>query len=56
MNERIVSPKISSDFANEESATETALRPKSLDDFVGQMRVREQINATRFCLLGTLCH
>ena len=44
MNERIVSPEISSDFSNEENASENALRPKSLGDFVGQKRVREQIN------------
>ena len=40
MNDRIVSPEV----ASEESATETALRPKNLNDFVGQQRVRDQIN------------
>ena len=40
MSERIVSP----DAAIDESATESALRPKSLTEFVGQERVREQIN------------
>jgi len=40
MSERIVSPNA----GNEESATEFALRPKSLTDFVGQQRVRDQIN------------
>lgn len=40
MNERIVSPNI----GIEESATEFALRPKSLADFVGQQRVRDQVN------------
>lgn len=39
MNERIVSPNA----GNEESASEHALRPKSLDEFVGQERVRDQI-------------
>ena len=40
MSERIVNPEVNS----EESTTEHALRPKSLDEFVGQQRVREQIN------------
>ena len=40
MNDRIVSPEV----ASEESATENALRPKNLNDFVGQQRVRDQIN------------
>ena len=40
MNDRIVSP----DAGSEESATENALRPKNLNDFVGQHRVRDQIN------------
>ena len=40
MNERIVSAEVGS----EESATENALRPKNLHDFVGQQRVRDQIN------------
>lgn len=40
MSERLVSPNA----GNEESATEFALRPKTLTDFVGQHRVRAQIN------------
>ena len=40
MSERIVSPNA----GNEESATEFALRPKSLAEFVGQKRVRDQIS------------
>lgn len=40
MSERIVSPESSGD----ESAAESALRPKSLTEFVGQGRVREQIS------------
>lgn len=40
MSERIVSP----DAGNEESASEHALRPKSLTEFVGQQRVRDQIS------------
>ena len=40
MSERIVSPNAGGD----ENASEHALRPKSLNDFVGQQRVREQIN------------
>lgn len=39
MSERIVSPNA----GNEESASEHALRPKSLNEFVGQERVRDQI-------------
>lgn len=39
MNERLVSPNV----ASEESATEHALRPKSLSEFVGQQRVRDQV-------------
>lgn len=39
MNDRIVSPSV----GNEESASEHALRPKSLTEFVGQQRVRDQI-------------
>lgn len=39
MGERLVNPEAS----NEESGTEGALRPKSLDEFVGQQRVRSQI-------------
>ena len=40
MSERIVSPNA----GNEESASEHALRPKSLTEFVGQQRVRDQIS------------
>ena len=39
-DDRLVTPQIKS----EESALEHALRPKSLSDFVGQHRVREQID------------
>ncbi|MFM8621120.1 MAG: Holliday junction branch migration DNA helicase RuvB [Candidatus Nanopelagicaceae bacterium] len=39
MSDRLVSPSA----GNEESATENALRPKSLSEFVGQQRVRDQI-------------
>lgn len=39
MSDRLVSPNA----ANEENATEHALRPKSLSEFVGQQRVRDQI-------------
>ena len=39
MNERLVSPNV----ASEESATEHALRPKSLSEFIGQQRVRDQV-------------
>ena len=39
-DDRIVTPKIK----GEESALEHALRPKTLSDFVGQHRVREQID------------
>jgi Holliday junction DNA helicase RuvB len=38
--DRVVSPLAESD----EKAIETALRPKRLDDFVGQARVREQLS------------
>jgi Holliday junction DNA helicase RuvB len=41
MNDRIVNPEIAT---SEESTAELALRPKSLDEFVGQHRVREQLN------------
>lgn len=41
MTERIVSPEVST---SEESTAELALRPKSLDEFVGQHRVREQLS------------
>ena len=41
MNERIVNPEIST---SDESTAELALRPKSLDEFVGQHRVREQLD------------
>ena len=40
MSDRLLSP----DAGNEESASEHALRPKSLTDFVGQHRVREQVS------------
>ena len=40
MSERIVSPNAGAD----ESATEFALRPKSLNEFVGQQRVRDQVS------------
>lgn len=40
MNERIVN----SETIGDESTAELALRPKSLDEFVGQHRVREQLN------------
>jgi Holliday junction DNA helicase RuvB len=40
MSDRLVSP----DAGNEESASEHALRPKSLTEFVGQQRVRDQIS------------
>ncbi|MEY3196161.1 MAG: hypothetical protein RL252_488 [Actinomycetota bacterium] len=39
-DDRLVAPQIKS----EESALEHALRPKTLADFVGQHRVREQID------------
>jgi Holliday junction DNA helicase RuvB len=39
-DDRLVTPQIKSD----ESALEHALRPKSLTDFIGQHRVREQID------------
>ena len=41
MTDRIVSPEVST---SEESTAELALRPKSLDEFVGQHRVREQLS------------
>ena len=40
MTDRLVSPESGA----EESSTEHALRPKSLNDFVGQQRVRNQID------------
>lgn len=43
MNERIVDPELLR-TSNEESTAELALRPKSLDEFVGQHRVREQLS------------
>lgn len=43
MNERIVDPEIIRS-SSEESTAELALRPKSLDEFVGQHRVREQLS------------
>lgn len=42
MSERIVDPVLAS-AGNEESAAELALRPKTLDEFVGQHRVRDQL-------------
>lgn len=42
MTERIVDPNLSQQ-GGEESAAELALRPKSLDEFVGQHRVRDQL-------------
>ena len=39
-DDRLVTPQIK----GEESAVEHALRPKTLNDFVGQNRVREQID------------
>lgn len=42
MNERIVDPNLVAS-SNEESTAELALRPKSLEEFVGQHRVREQL-------------
>ena len=38
--DRLVAPT----FRNEESAAENALRPRSLDEFIGQERVRQQID------------
>jgi Holliday junction DNA helicase RuvB len=43
MNERIVNPDLVRS-SNEESTAELALRPKTLDEFVGQHRVREQLD------------
>ncbi len=43
MNERIVDPDMSRS-SSEESTAELALRPKTLNEFVGQHRVREQLN------------
>jgi Holliday junction DNA helicase RuvB len=43
MSDRLVDPELSKS-SNEESTAELALRPKSLDEFVGQHRVREQLN------------
>ena len=42
MSERIVDPSLSQS-GGEESAAELALRPKSLDEFIGQHRVRDQL-------------
>lgn len=42
MSERIVDPSLSQ-HGGEESAAELALRPKSLDEFIGQHRVRDQL-------------
>ncbi len=35
---------VSSDASGDESSIEHALRPKTLNDFIGQHRVREQID------------
>jgi Holliday junction DNA helicase RuvB len=43
MNDRIVDPELLRS-SNEESTAELALRPKSLNEFVGQHRVREQLS------------
>ena len=43
MSERLVDPELSKS-SSEESTAELALRPKSLDEFVGQHRVREQLS------------
>lgn len=43
MNERIVDPELVRS-SSEESTAELALRPKSLNEFVGQHRVREQLS------------
>ncbi len=43
MNDRIVDPELVRS-SNEESTAELALRPKSLEEFVGQHRVREQLS------------
>jgi Holliday junction DNA helicase RuvB len=43
MNERIVDPDMSRS-SSEESTAELALRPKTLNEFVGQHRVREQLS------------
>lgn len=43
MSERIVDPNLAAS-STEESTAELALRPKSLDEFVGQHRVREQLH------------
>ena len=42
MSERIVDPQLERG-GGEESAAELALRPKSLDEFIGQHRVRDQL-------------
>lgn len=42
MSERIVDPALSQ-ITGDESAAELALRPKSLDEFIGQHRVRDQL-------------
>lgn len=43
MNERIVDPELLKS-SSEESTAELALRPKTLNEFVGQHRVREQLS------------
>ena len=39
-DDRLVTPE----FSQDDSAAEHALRPKTLDDFIGQHRVRDQID------------
>ena len=39
-DDRLVTP----DFTNDDSAAEHALRPKTLSEFIGQKRVRDQID------------
>ena len=43
MNDRIVDPDLIR-TSNEETTAELALRPRTLDEFVGQHRVREQLS------------
>jgi Holliday junction DNA helicase RuvB len=43
MSERIIDPELLKN-TSEETTAELALRPKSLDEFVGQHRVREQLS------------
>ena len=39
-DDRLVAPE----FSQDDSAAEHALRPKTLDDFIGQHRVQDQID------------